>query len=85
MTQATGALRVAVAGVGHLGSAHAKVYSAMDDVELVAVADVDAEAAARVTARRARRRVRASMTSPMSTRSAWSSRPSPTARWPSIF
>ena len=50
MTQATGALRVAVAGVGHLGSAHAKVYSAMDDVELVAVADVDAEAAARVTA-----------------------------------
>ncbi|MHC5053888.1 MAG: Gfo/Idh/MocA family oxidoreductase [Planctomycetota bacterium] len=50
MTKGNGKLRVAVAGVGHLGSAHARVYSAMEDVELVAVADVDPAAAERVAA-----------------------------------
>jgi predicted dehydrogenase len=50
MTQTNKPLRVAVAGVGHLGSAHARVYAAMDDVELVAVADVDFAAAERIAA-----------------------------------
>jgi predicted dehydrogenase len=40
-------IRTAVVGVGHLGSNHAKVYAAMPDVDLVAVADVDADAAER--------------------------------------
>jgi predicted dehydrogenase len=34
-------LRVAVIGVGSLGSIHAKIYSSMDDVELVGVCDID--------------------------------------------
>ncbi len=35
-------LRVAVIGVGYLGKFHARIYSAMPDVDLVGVADVDA-------------------------------------------
>jgi predicted dehydrogenase len=50
MSEQDSRLRVAVAGVGHLGALHARVYSAMDDVELVAVADVDPAAAERVAA-----------------------------------
>ncbi len=38
-------LRVGVLGVGYLGRFHAKIYAAMPDVELVGVADVNAEAA----------------------------------------
>ncbi|HPP81649.1 MAG TPA: Gfo/Idh/MocA family oxidoreductase, partial [Deltaproteobacteria bacterium] len=34
-------LRVAVVGVGYLGRFHAQKYAAMDDVDLVAVVDVD--------------------------------------------
>jgi predicted dehydrogenase len=34
-------MRVAVIGVGHLGQHHARVYAAMDDVELVAVVDTN--------------------------------------------
>jgi predicted dehydrogenase len=34
-------LRVGVAGVGHLGRHHARLFAAMEDVELVAVADLD--------------------------------------------
>jgi len=41
-------LRVAVIGVGYLGRFHALIYSRMPAVELVGVADVDAESAQRV-------------------------------------
>lgn len=41
-------LRCAVVGVGKMGSLHAQKYAALADWELVAVADIDAEAAARV-------------------------------------
>ena len=41
--------RVAVVGVGYLGKIHAKIYAAMENVELVAVVDTD-RAAARQTA-----------------------------------
>ncbi len=34
-------IRVAVVGVGYLGRIHAKIYHAMDNVELVAVVDTD--------------------------------------------
>ncbi len=34
-------LKAAVVGVGHLGKEHARIYSSLPDVELVAVADVD--------------------------------------------
>jgi predicted dehydrogenase len=43
-------LRLGVVGVGHLGRFHALIYSRMDDVELVGVADRDPSAAARVAA-----------------------------------
>lgn len=38
-------IRVAVIGVGHLGSIHAKVYSKLDDVKLVGVCDCNLEKA----------------------------------------
>lgn len=41
-------IRVGVIGVGHLGRHHAAKYAAMDDVQLVGVADVDGERAAAV-------------------------------------
>jgi predicted dehydrogenase len=41
-------LKVGVIGVGYLGKFHAEKYAAMEDVELVGVADVNAEAAAAV-------------------------------------
>jgi predicted dehydrogenase len=44
----TRALRVAVVGVGHLGRIHARILSARDDVELVAVVDRDEERARQV-------------------------------------
>jgi len=44
-------LRVAVIGVGHLGQAHARVLSALSDVELVGVADANATQADLVAAR----------------------------------
>ncbi len=34
-------IKVAVVGVGHLGKYHARIYSGMPDVELVAVMDID--------------------------------------------
>ncbi|MYB35218.1 MAG: Gfo/Idh/MocA family oxidoreductase [Gammaproteobacteria bacterium] len=34
-------IKVAVIGVGHLGKYHARIYSGMPDVELVAVMDID--------------------------------------------
>ena len=40
-------VRVAVVGVGHLGSAHARVWNESEGAELVAVADVDRAAAER--------------------------------------
>lgn len=40
-------LNVAVVGVGYLGKHHARIYSSLEDVNLVAVVDPDAEAAAR--------------------------------------
>ncbi|HXT70842.1 MAG TPA: Gfo/Idh/MocA family oxidoreductase [Vicinamibacterales bacterium] len=43
-------LRVAVIGVGHLGKHHARLLGAMPDVELVAVADIDAARAAAAAA-----------------------------------
>jgi predicted dehydrogenase len=43
-------LRVGVVGVGHLGQHHARIYSALDDVELVGVADVNVERARTVAA-----------------------------------
>jgi len=36
-------LRVAVIGVGHLGQHHARIYSSIDDVDLVGVVDIDHE------------------------------------------
>jgi UDP-N-acetylglucosamine 3-dehydrogenase len=41
-------LRAAVIGVGSMGSNHARVYAEMDDVQLVAVADVNPSAAERI-------------------------------------
>lgn len=38
-------IRVAVVGVGHLGKYHARIYSDMQGVELVAVMDIDADRA----------------------------------------
>jgi predicted dehydrogenase len=43
-------LRVGVVGTGYLGKFHARIYEGMPDVELVAIADVDGEAAERVAA-----------------------------------
>ncbi|MGI9309945.1 MAG: Gfo/Idh/MocA family oxidoreductase [bacterium] len=43
-------LKVAVVGVGYLGKIHARIYRAMPDVELVAVADTDAATADAVAA-----------------------------------
>jgi predicted dehydrogenase len=44
------AIRVAVIGVGYLGKFHAQKYSAMDNVQLVGVADIDRSRAAEVAA-----------------------------------
>ena len=41
-------LRAAVIGVGHLGRFHAQKYAALDDIELVAVVDNNAEQAQKV-------------------------------------
>lgn len=49
----TVALRAAVVGVGHLGKEHARVYSSIPDVELVAVCDSN-EKQARAIARKTR-------------------------------
>jgi predicted dehydrogenase len=47
----TSRLRAAVVGVGHLGAFHAEKYASLDDVELVAVTDVDRERAEAVASR----------------------------------
>jgi predicted dehydrogenase len=44
-------IRAAVVGAGYLGTFHAEKYAQLPDVELVAVADVDAERAAALAAR----------------------------------
>jgi predicted dehydrogenase len=44
-------MRVGVVGVGHLGQHHARILSAMPGVQLVGVADADADRAAAVAAR----------------------------------
>lgn len=44
-------LRAAVIGTGSMGRNHTRVYSEMDDVELVAIADPDAESLSRVAQR----------------------------------
>jgi predicted dehydrogenase len=44
-------LRIGVVGVGHLGKEHARILSGFRDVELVGVADVNAEQAATVALR----------------------------------
>lgn len=44
-------IRVAVIGVGSMGRNHVRVYSEMENVDLIAVADVDREAADRVARR----------------------------------
>ncbi len=44
-------LRVGVVGVGHLGQHHARILSAMPDVELVGVADIDAARAGTIAAK----------------------------------
>ncbi|MBU4310121.1 Gfo/Idh/MocA family oxidoreductase, partial [bacterium] len=41
-------IRVVVIGVGHLGQHHARIYSAMPDVELVGVVDIDEERSKRI-------------------------------------
>jgi len=46
----TARLRVAVVGVGHLGSLHARIFSEHPDAELVCVVDADGERAARLAA-----------------------------------
>ncbi|HVL12179.1 MAG TPA: Gfo/Idh/MocA family oxidoreductase, partial [Gemmata sp.] len=44
-------LRMAVIGVGHLGQHHARILSALPDVELVGVADSNADQARAVAAK----------------------------------
>src|SRR5438105_12135407 len=44
-------LRMAVVGVGHLGKEHARILAGLPEVELVAVADVNAEQAQAVARR----------------------------------
>lgn len=44
-------LRVAVIGAGHLGQHHARIYSEMDGVDLVGIADISFEKAAEVAKR----------------------------------
>jgi predicted dehydrogenase len=44
-------VKVAVVGVGHLGSRHARIYSELEDVELVGVVDVDGARAAEIAQR----------------------------------
>ncbi len=46
----SGSLRIAVIGVGHLGRHHARILSAMPDVTLVGVADIDHARAEEVAA-----------------------------------
>jgi predicted dehydrogenase len=46
-----GRLRLAVIGVGHLGKEHARILAGLPDVELVGVADVNAEQAQAVASR----------------------------------
>jgi predicted dehydrogenase len=46
-----GRLRLAVVGVGHLGKEHARILAGMPEVELVGVADVNAEQAQAVARR----------------------------------
>src|SRR5581483_4187798 len=46
-----GRLRMAVIGVGHLGKEHARILAGLPDVELVGVADVNAEQAQAVARR----------------------------------
>ena len=46
----TDKLKVAVAGVGSLGQHHARIYSEMDNVELVGVFDSDPKRAAKIAA-----------------------------------
>jgi predicted dehydrogenase len=41
----SGRLKVGVVGVGHFGRHHARIYTELKDVELVGVADIDAERA----------------------------------------
>ena len=43
-------LRAAVIGVGHLGKEHARIYSSLPEVELVALCDLDPSKAERATA-----------------------------------
>ena len=43
-------LKIAVVGVGYLGRIHAKIYSAMENVDLVAVVDTDISASEEVAA-----------------------------------
>ncbi len=50
-------LRVAVVGVGHLGQHHARIYAAMEGVELVAVADTNTARAAEIAAKHGTRAV----------------------------
>lgn len=44
-------LRVAVIGVGYLGQHHARIYSALDEVDLVGVVDTNADRAETIAAR----------------------------------
>ncbi|MDH3466908.1 MAG: Gfo/Idh/MocA family oxidoreductase [Gammaproteobacteria bacterium] len=43
-------LRVGVVGVGYLGRLHAKIYASIPDVELIGVADINADTAAEIAA-----------------------------------
>lgn len=45
----TSPLRLGVVGVGYLGSIHAKIYSNMSNVELIGVADINPDSAAKVS------------------------------------
>src|SRR5262245_61214465 len=50
-TSMTKLLRAAVIGAGSMGRNHARVYTEMDDVELVAIADPDQEALSKIAQR----------------------------------
>ncbi|MBI5038215.1 MAG: Gfo/Idh/MocA family oxidoreductase, partial [Nitrospirae bacterium] len=44
-------IKMGVVGVGYLGEHHARIYSSMDQVELVGVADIDAGRADHIAAK----------------------------------
>src|SRR5262245_4385498 len=51
----TAKIKTVVIGVGHLGQAHARVYASLEQVELVAVCDIDENQGRAIAGRHATR------------------------------